>query len=47
MDAKESTTVLDLKKMVQGIAKKLPDDMRLFKDDQVWLVTDLQTYPNP
>ena len=35
MDAKETTTVLELKKMVQGITKKIPDDIRLYKDDQV------------
>ncbi|KAK2175709.1 hypothetical protein NP493_710g01013 [Ridgeia piscesae] len=34
MDAKESTPVLEMKKMLQGITKKLPEDMRLFKDDQ-------------
>lgn len=35
MDAKESTTVSELKRMVQGITKRLPEDMKLFKDDQV------------
>ena len=35
MDAKESTTVQELKRMVQGITKRSPDDMKLFKDDQV------------
>ena len=35
MDAKESTTVLELKKMIQGITKKLPEDVKVFKDDQV------------
>ena len=35
MDAKESTPVLEMKRMLQGITKKLPEDMRLFKDDQV------------
>jgi len=34
MDAKESTTVSELKKMVQGITKKSPEDMKLYKDDQ-------------
>ncbi|KAI0241969.1 Elongin-B [Lamellibrachia satsuma] len=34
MDAKESTPVLEMKRMLQGITKKLPEDMRLFKDDQ-------------
>ena len=35
MDAKESTTVLDLKKMLQGITKKAPEDLRLYKEEQV------------
>jgi len=34
MDAKETTQVLELKKMIQGITKRSPDDMRLFKDEQ-------------
>jgi len=33
MDAKESTTVLELKKMLQGITKKAPEDIRLFKEE--------------
>ena len=37
MDAKETTTVQELKKMVQGITKRQPDDMKFFKDDQVHL----------
>ena len=35
LDAKESTTVLELKKMLQGITKRTPEDIRLFKDEQV------------
>jgi len=34
MDAKESTTVLELKKMLQGITKKSPEDIRLYKEEQ-------------
>jgi transcription elongation factor B subunit 2 len=34
-DAKESSTVLELKKVVEGITKMAPADVRLFKDDQV------------
>jgi len=34
LDAKESTTVADLKKMVRGITKKAVEDMKLYKDDQ-------------
>ena len=33
IDAKESTTVSELKKMVQGITKRQPENMRFFKDD--------------
>ena len=35
MDAKESVTVMELKKMIQGIVKKKPEDMKLFKDEDV------------
>lgn len=35
MDAKETTSVLELKKMVQGITKRDLEDIRLYKDDQV------------
>jgi len=36
LDAKESSTVMDLKKMIEGITKKAPADQQLFnKDDQV------------
>jgi transcription elongation factor B subunit 2 len=34
LDAKESTTVLELKKMVRGITKRAIEDMKLYKDDQ-------------
>ena len=35
LDAKESSTVMDLKKMIEGITKKSPADQQLFnKDDQ-------------
>ena len=35
LDAKESSTVMDLKKMIEGITKKAPVDQQLFnKDDQ-------------
>ncbi|XP_062331456.1 elongin-B-like [Osmerus eperlanus] len=34
-DAKESTTVYELKRIVEGILKRAPEDQRLFKDDQV------------
>ncbi|XP_072127987.1 elongin-B [Mobula birostris] len=40
-DAKESTTVLELKKVVEGILKRLPEDQRLYKDDQ--LLDDAKT----
>ena len=35
IDAKESTTVSELKKIVEGIIKVAPDDQRLYRDDQV------------
>ncbi|KAJ7333819.1 protein ubiquitination [Desmophyllum pertusum] len=34
LDCKEATTVYELKKMVEGITKKAPEDQRLYKDDQ-------------
>jgi transcription elongation factor B subunit 2 len=34
-DAKESTTVLEVKKIVEGIVKQKTEDQRLYKDDQV------------
>lgn len=34
LDAKESTTVSELKKMVRGITKKSVEDMKLYKDEQ-------------
>jgi len=35
LDAKESTTVSELKKMVRGITKRAVEDMKLYKDEQV------------
>ena len=36
LDAKETTTVLELKKMIEGITKKVPHDQQLYnKDDAV------------
>jgi len=32
IDAKEDTTVLDLKRMIAGITKVMPEDQKLFKD---------------
>ncbi|XP_030630110.1 elongin-B [Chanos chanos] len=34
-DAKESTTVHELKRIVEGILKRPPEEQRLFKDDQL------------
>ena len=34
-DAKESTNVLQLKKMIEGITKFTPDDQQLFNKDNV------------
>jgi len=36
LDAKDNTTVLELKRMIEGITKKSPTDQRLFnKDDTI------------
>uniref|UniRef100_A0A4X2L1S0 Elongin-B n=1 Tax=Vombatus ursinus TaxID=29139 RepID=A0A4X2L1S0_VOMUR len=34
-DAKESSTVFELKCIVQGILKRAPEDQRLYEDDQL------------
>lgn len=36
LDAKENTTVYDLKKMVEGITKVPPENQELYKDDEVY-----------
>ncbi|KAG7497483.1 elongin-B [Solea senegalensis] len=43
-DAKESTTVYELKRIVEGILKRPPEDQRLYKDDV--LLNDSQTLGN-
>jgi transcription elongation factor B subunit 2 len=35
LDAKETTTVLDLKKMIEGITKKSPSDQQIYNKDDV------------
>lgn len=35
LDAKENTSVYELKRMINGIAKVAPDAQRLFKDDEL------------
>jgi len=40
-DAKENTSVLELKKMVEGILKFSPEEQRLYKDDT--LLEDTKT----
>ena len=35
LDCKEDQTVYDMKKMIEGILKKQPEDQKLFVDDQV------------
>jgi len=36
LDAKDTTTVLELKKMIEGITKRAPADQRLYnKDDEI------------
>uniref|UniRef100_UPI00358ED282 elongin-B n=1 Tax=Myxine glutinosa TaxID=7769 RepID=UPI00358ED282 len=39
-DAKESTTILELKKIVEGILKQAPENQRLYKDDMLLLDDD-------
>ncbi|XP_055470980.1 elongin-B-like [Psammomys obesus] len=34
-DTKESSTVFQLKRIVEGIFKRLPDEQQLYKDDQL------------
>ncbi|XP_052052637.1 elongin-B isoform X1 [Apodemus sylvaticus] len=34
-DAKESSTVFELKRIVEGILKRPPEEQRLYKDDQL------------
>nr|XP_033800913.1 elongin-B isoform X1 [Geotrypetes seraphini] len=34
-DAKESTTVYELKRIVEGILKRSPEEQRLYKEDQL------------
>ncbi|CAO2599412.1 ELOB [Lemmus lemmus] len=34
-DAKESSTVLELKRIVEGTLKRPPDEQRLYKNDQL------------
>jgi len=40
LDAKETTTVLDLKKMIEGITKTAPADQQLFNKDDVVMEED-------
>nr|XP_003417709.3 elongin-B isoform X2 [Loxodonta africana] len=40
-DAKESSTVFELKRIVEGILKRPPEEQRLYKDDQ--LLEDAKT----
>lgn len=35
LDCKEGTTVMDVKKMIEGILKRPPEDQKLYKADQV------------
>ena len=47
LDAKESSTVLDLKKMIEGITKKAPTDQQLFnKEDAGLLIVELKEVLN-
>uniref|UniRef100_A0A8C4W488 Ubiquitin-like domain-containing protein n=1 Tax=Gopherus evgoodei TaxID=1825980 RepID=A0A8C4W488_9SAUR len=42
-DAKETTTVQELKKIVEGILKRPPEEQQLYKDD--WLLEDVSREP--
>lgn len=35
LDCKEGNLVIDVKKMIEGIIKRPPEDQRLFKDEQI------------
>jgi len=35
LDAKETTSVMELKRMIGGITKTTPENQRLYKDDEV------------
>jgi len=35
LDAKENTTVLELKRMIEGITKKPPSEQRLYNKDEM------------
>ena len=37
-DAKENTAVLDVKRMIEGIVKIAPENMRLFREDTVSVI---------
>jgi len=40
LDAKETTTVLDLKRMIEGITKRVPADQQLFNKDDIVMEDD-------
>ena len=40
MDAKESTTIYEVKRMIEGILKKKPEDQRLYSKDNVTIMED-------
>jgi elongin-B len=40
LDAKETTTVYEVKQMIEGILKKSPDDQRLFSKDLQTIMDD-------
>ncbi len=41
LDAKENTTVIELKRMIEGITKKPPNEQRLFNKDDAVRITSL------
>lgn len=40
LDAKETTTVLDLKRMIEGITKKSPTDQQIYNKDDIVMEDD-------
>ena len=44
LDAKENTTVLELKRMIEGITKKTPMEQRLYNKEDTVSIFGIRTY---
>ena len=44
LDAKENTTVLELKRMIEGITKKTPMEQRLYNKEDTLSTFGIRTY---